>query len=253
VDLESEYAYALRPTEGGLDYRQYGLIAELYQQLKKNYDARADYWTAGDFHYGEMEMKRLSLKPAGRIPKFLLGRLLGEDRMNNVGRWLYQRVGLVAWYKYASEYGESYVRPFLWLLVVLAVFGLLYPLCGLRYDPDKDPHIVKHTATRFELFPAARAEAGLNSVLGRSTEGSSSKVLTYWEPTFAGERSDHLWRAELRLAWYGCWTAVELAAFQKELLFVPVPRARWLELLEVVLTSTLVALFLLAVRRQFRR
>ena len=32
----------------------YSLIAELYRQLKKNYDDRRDYWTAGDFHYGEM-------------------------------------------------------------------------------------------------------------------------------------------------------------------------------------------------------
>jgi hypothetical protein len=30
--------------------RDYGLIAELYEQVKKNYDDKRDYWTGGDFH-----------------------------------------------------------------------------------------------------------------------------------------------------------------------------------------------------------
>src|SRR5271166_4607518 len=57
--LGSPVASALRPGSDSHDERNYRLIAELYQQLKKNYDDRKDYWTAGDFHYGEMEMKRL--------------------------------------------------------------------------------------------------------------------------------------------------------------------------------------------------
>jgi hypothetical protein len=39
--------------------RDYRAIAQVYQQLKKNYDSRLDYWTANEFHFGEMEMKRL--------------------------------------------------------------------------------------------------------------------------------------------------------------------------------------------------
>ena len=96
VDLTS--AKDLRPAKDGPDERDYGLIAELYQQLKKNYDERKDYWTAGDFHYGELEMKRLASR-----------------RKNKVLRWLVQHLRLVAWYKYASHYGESYVRPAIWL------------------------------------------------------------------------------------------------------------------------------------------
>ncbi len=60
IDLSRLYFNALVPKQGNPDERDYGLVAELYQQLKKNYDDKCDYWTAGDFHYGEMEMKRLS-------------------------------------------------------------------------------------------------------------------------------------------------------------------------------------------------
>jgi len=49
-------------------------------------------------------------------------------------------------------------------------------------------------------------------------------------------------------------TALYVAAFQKDLVYEPsYPWGRLLALLEVLLTSTLIALFLLAVRRQFRR
>ncbi len=36
---------ALKPADGSHDERNFVLIAELYQQLKKNYDDRRDYWT----------------------------------------------------------------------------------------------------------------------------------------------------------------------------------------------------------------
>jgi hypothetical protein len=85
VDLEAAPDLVAEANE-----RDYGLIAETYQQLKKNYDGRQDYWTAGDFHYGEMEMKRLH-----------------RPRKNKAVRWLHRNLGLVAWYRCASEYGES--------------------------------------------------------------------------------------------------------------------------------------------------
>ena len=48
--------------------------------------------------------------------------------------------------------------------------------------------------------------------------------------------------------------ALSVAGFQKELRYEPnYPWGRMLALGELLLTSTLIALFLLAVRRQFRR
>jgi uncharacterized protein YjbI with pentapeptide repeats len=209
VDLED--AKHLRPKKERGDERDYVLMAELYHQLKKNYDGRQDYWTGGDFHYGELEMKRLASKIK-----------------NPVLRWLVQHFRLVAVYKYASHYGESYVRPAIWLGVVLLLAALLFPKAGLRYDPAKD-----------------RAGA---------VTASSPVVLTYASPLFPGQPETERHRAEWRLLGNSCLTALEIAAFQKELAYQPVRAGgRLLTLAETLLTSSLAALFFLAMRRQFRR
>ncbi len=58
----------------------------------------------------------------------------------------------------------------------------------------------------------------------------------------------------MRLYGHSFISAVEIAAFQKDRVYDPVyPYGHALALFELLLTSTLIALFLLAVRRQFRR
>jgi uncharacterized protein YjbI with pentapeptide repeats len=209
VDLQA--AYDLAPVKDSPDERDYELIAELYQQLKKNYDERKDYWTAGDFHYGEMEMKRLASR-----------------RKNKILRWLVRHLRLAAWYKYASHYGESYVRPAVWLGVTMFLFALVYPAFGLRYDSTRD-------------------RAG-------TTAPSTPLILTYASPLFPGQPAANRHKAQWRLFGNSCLTALEIAAFQKEPAYQPVyPWGRLLTLIETLLTSTLAALFFLAVRRQFRR
>lgn len=211
VNLDDPTAGALKPNEGDPDERDYGLIAELYQQLKKNYDERKDYWTAGDFHYGEMEMKRLHSR-----------------RKNSLARWFHQNLRLAAWYKYASEYGESCVRPAIWLAATLLVFALLLPAIGLRYDPAKD-------------------RAG-------TMAAASPVVLTYWNPLFPGQAEVEGRRAIWRLFGNSCLTSLQIAAFQKDPAYQPISGwGRLMSILEMLLTSTLAALFFLAVRRQFKR
>ena len=61
-----------RPEE---EQSNYTLVAELYQQLKKNYDDKRDYWTAGDFHYGEMEMKRLATPQPNLLSRWIAGKI----------------------------------------------------------------------------------------------------------------------------------------------------------------------------------
>jgi uncharacterized protein YjbI with pentapeptide repeats len=105
-------AFGLRPEKDTRNDRKYVVIAELYQQLKKNYDDRRDYWTAGDFHYGEMEMKRLAC-PRLTWLAWLEAELSGRPRLRKLGawcgklqsnpwllsklRWWHQRFGLAAW------------------------------------------------------------------------------------------------------------------------------------------------------------
>jgi uncharacterized protein YjbI with pentapeptide repeats len=191
------------------DERDYGLIAETYQQLKKNYDGRQDYWTAGDFHYGEMEMKRLH-----------------SPRKNKAVRWLHRHLGLVAWYRYASEYGESYGRPLLALLVVLVVFTLLFPIPGMVFNkPDGSNPPPPFPLLNYGDF--------------------STYIRSYKGPA---------WIATLAFFGHSLMTALSVAGFQKELIYQPAyPWGRALALFELLLTSTLIALFLLALRRQFRR
>jgi len=242
--------YDLETDELSPDDRDYGLIAELYQQLKKNYDERKDYWTAGDFHYGEMEMKRLATPRGRRLLAWLEGsRDRLAKRLNNgakspkwpafwrfysvvrklniIRRWWHQHLSLIAWYKYASEYGENYRRPVMWLVVVLALFACLFPLKGVRYDPAKD------------------LDAG---------KSASPQVLTYRQPAPAEKTWLIGWRAETELLKDSCLSSLEVASFQKERMYEPVYRTgHFLILMEMVMSSSLFALFLLAIRRQFRR
>jgi len=198
VDLDQEYASGLRRNEE----RDYGGVSQIYQQLKKNYDARLDYWTANEFHFGEMEMRRLT-SPAGG----LLGR-----------RWQ-RNLNLVAWYRYASDYGNSYTKPILWLLSALVLFAALFPLpwIGLQRSgvTERETYGSEWRAAS-SVMQSLQREAGL---IGRSL-----------------------------------LTAVDTATFQKAPEYTPAyPWGRILAIAEALLTSTLFALFLLAIRRQFRR
>jgi uncharacterized protein YjbI with pentapeptide repeats len=219
ADPNSQVMEALKPPENSLDKRNYRLIGELYHELKKNYDERRDYWTAGDFHYGEMEMKRLH-----------------SPRRSKALRWLHRNLGLVAWYKYASEYGESYGRPVLWLVGVLILFTLLFPIWGLR--PSARSSAPEPTAPESRLAAKARTPelSYSNFVRHHSTEPGGPRI-TFWQ-----------------LLRDSAMTTLGVAAFQRDLAYEPsYPWGRLLAILEILLTSTLLALFLLAVRRQFRR
>jgi hypothetical protein len=239
LDLTAAVAQALRPEEGSADERNYGLVAELYQQLKKNYDDRKDYWTAGDFHYGEMEMKRLacprltwlgrleaklSAKPRSRRLGAWCGALQSDPwLLSKVRRW-HQRFGLAAWYRRASDYGESWGKPLLWLFAVLVIFAALYPFLGLTPARGKS---LAAKATSLQVETPSPQETGLR----------------YWNYERPG-----------RLFWHSVMTSLGVAAFQRDLAYEPsYPWGRLLALLELLLTSTLIALFLLALRRQFKR
>ncbi|MBI3580298.1 MAG: pentapeptide repeat-containing protein [Ignavibacteriales bacterium] len=78
--------------------KNYAFVEKAYRDLKKNYENRGSYGEAGDFHYGEMEMRRLS---QGRRQKYL---------------------SLTALYCLFSGYGEKYVRAIFWLGAFLLVY-----------------------------------------------------------------------------------------------------------------------------------
>ena len=85
------------------------LVGQLYSDLKKNYEDRRDFRTAGLFHYGEIEMRRLA------HPHWLSRLLFSWD----------------AAYKLVSGYGERIYRAPAILAILTVVFGLIYWRCGV--------------------------------------------------------------------------------------------------------------------------
>jgi hypothetical protein len=79
-------------------------VERLYRHLKQNYESQRNYGRAGDFYYGEMEMKRRQLNPLGQIPFWI--------------------------YRILSGYGESYPRALFWLIVMWLLFAVLFTVVG---------------------------------------------------------------------------------------------------------------------------
>jgi hypothetical protein len=225
--------FPLRPRGKQADERNYDLIAELYQQLKKNYDDRCDYRTAGDFHYGEMEMLRKGVPTHLWFVTQNLRMGFGGPYLMRLRRGWHRTFGLAAWYKRFSEYGESAGRPLIWLLVFVALFTLIYPALGLRCVPSKD--LARPASPR-----------GM-------TERADEVVLSYWKrcPDSSTYRTC---MSSLRLLGNSAVTTLQVAALQKDLVYEPMyPWGRVLALFEALLSSTVITLFLLALRRRFKR
>lgn len=96
------------------DKGNYDLVGKLYHELRKNHEDKGRYEEAGNFYYGEMEMKRLA-QPG--VLKF---------------------ISLTAIYKYLSGYGEQHVLALLWLaLAIFLFFPALYLVSGVVDDSVK--------------------------------------------------------------------------------------------------------------------
>jgi len=188
--------------------QDYAAIAQIYQQLKKNYDSRLDYWTANQFHYGEMEMKRLAPPEPGRL-----------FRGGWMHRWLHRNLRLVALYQRASDYGNSSAKPAAWILAILLLFSVLLPLPGIG---------LRHQSPEF-----------------------TQTYISVWDKTQPW--TPNLVR-EARTVGKAGITALDTVTFQRNPEYLPgYPWGRVLAIGATLLISSLFALFLLAIRRQFKR
>lgn len=190
-------------------------VEQIYHQLQKNYDTRLDYRKANDFHYGEMEMRRLA-SPTG-------GRLLW------LRHWWHRKFSLLALYRYASDYGNSYGWPGFWLIVTLLLATLLFPIPGLESKQPKPGNSTSNTIVTYSGVWNMQ-DTWTNNLW---TEGKFLKSGTFIKSGI---------------------TALDMATFQRNPEYTPVyPQGHILGIIETLLTSSLFALFLLAIRRQFRR
>ncbi|MBI2470156.1 MAG: pentapeptide repeat-containing protein [Planctomycetes bacterium] len=90
--------------EGKSKDEKYEPVRRLYLELKRNFEDKKDWNTAGDFHYGEMECRR-----KGRL-----------------GGW--QDFFLVTAYCWASGYGERLLNALVTLILLFFGFSLGYML-----------------------------------------------------------------------------------------------------------------------------
>jgi hypothetical protein len=84
------------------------LVAELYRQLRLNYEASRQEAEAGHFHIGQMEMRR----------------------QDATYPWPYR--WMLAVYRVVAMYGESYLRPPFFYFLFGAVFALAYLWGGFQ-------------------------------------------------------------------------------------------------------------------------
>ena len=146
--------------------RNYRLIAQTFQQLKRNYDGRGEAEIAGHFHYGEMEMKRMAAAVPRPVPwwsRQLDARTPPSGKplpwRVRLWRWWHRHLGFVALYGWASDYGENYIKPVCRVLAVVALFGVLvYPLTGFQSSASAaPPHRARIRLALRSRFPRAWA------------------------------------------------------------------------------------------------
>lgn len=130
-----------------------------------------------------------------------------------------KHISLIALYRYSSAYGNNYRRPASLIATSLLVFALVYPALGLR------------DTTHVGLLSFTYSSAW-------SKQDSFTRNLVH----------------ETRVFGAGLMVALDVATLQKSGDLVPVyPLGRALSVFQTVVTTILFALFLLAIRRQFRR
>lgn len=90
----------------------YEVVATVYRRIRQNLESEMRHTEAGRFFVGEMECKRKNVKIK-----------------NSVLRWIrVNMLSALAWYKYMSNYGESYSRVLLWILLTPIVPAILTTL-----------------------------------------------------------------------------------------------------------------------------
>ena len=167
-------------------------VEVLYRQLKRNYEEMRAYPAAGDFHFGELEMRR-----------------------KQVPLWR-QLTSLILPYKWLSGYGEKWGRA-------LASFGiavLLFSFCNLSWiQPKPLPNPVANRVQQTQWANQNYGVRYLDSAL------FTFKVMTLQRNLDFVVTQDPIWGRVGKL-------------------FL---------ILEFLIGPTLIALMLLAIRRQFRR
>ena len=88
---------------------KYAVVEETCRALKKHFEDRRNFLVAGDFHEGEMEMRRLAK-----------------------GSWGRNFLSVEAVYWRLSRYGQRWLRPLGWLIGLIFAAAVVYSATGLQ-------------------------------------------------------------------------------------------------------------------------
>jgi uncharacterized protein YjbI with pentapeptide repeats len=217
--LQDELDIRATPPQSGATHE---LIANTYRSLTKNFEGNRHYDLAEECFCGEMEMKRLD--PA----HFLFPRFFGGYYSRH--RWARNcaaRLSFAYLYSVLSKYGSSYIRALVWLVAFLIFFAVLLPSFGLRMT-----------------------EARNISQENRITLGEKAAALS---ESFSWSDANQF-RDAVKIFGAGMWTALDTATFRKNATVEPATKwGKRAALIEMVVMPSQLALFLLALRRRFRR
>ncbi len=92
---------------------KYAAVEETCRAFKKHFEDRRNYLVAGDFHEGEMEMRRLA-----------------KDT------WECRLLSIEAVYWLLSRYGQRWLRPLVCFIVLNLTAATLYSMTGLQLEGD---------------------------------------------------------------------------------------------------------------------
>ena len=194
------------------------LVADCYRRLVNNFERSRQFQLAEECIVGEMEMRR-------RNPRnFLLGgwsRLERFYRKHARARWLGQNFSVLNLYRVFSKYGNSYLRAFCWIVVLaLLIFPTLFGLAGLQ---------------RKDLL---------------ATNSTSTPLISWHNAWSAETRPYELWQTYKTMV----LATLETATLQRNPYALPATGAgRATQIVTVLTMPGLLALFLFALRRRFRR
>jgi hypothetical protein len=142
------------------------------------------------------------------------------QKKNTVWRFMRQNVlSLIAWYRNVSLYGERYTRTLSWILFLLLLFSACYLLAGFNY-PETNPPNEKNTKYEYINY-----DLSLNFSVSELTRDFPKALMVSF---FA-------------------------LTFQRSSPFNLTIESRIWSIIESILSAMLLTLFLLAIRRRFRR
>jgi hypothetical protein len=119
----------------------YDAVAQLYRRLRRNYEDNYRFAEAGDFFIGEMEMRRLDVKAR-----------LTNKNLKRIESWFRKNFSFLGIYKHLFLYGESYIRPAIWAIIVIVSYPMLvHWLINASIPNDLYTYLRNSSASFFQM------------------------------------------------------------------------------------------------------